>query len=170
MLSPGDVALVETIRSMNLSEDQLALLASRPGWGHLGLSRGSQHPHCFVTILLSREQTPESLYEQLLTLGLRVPTLKGALCVMEFVPHSHAHLLMDRPSGLKVSNLIRSIKRALALPRLECVDVVSSKRATDYANRVSYLHGTKVDPSKQARVSQDEEIRDAADIPHIFSL
>ena len=123
-----------------------------------------------MTILLSREKTPEALYEQVLTLSDRLVTFRDALCVMEFVPHPHVHILMDRPPGLKMSNFIRSIKRTFALPRLECIDVVSSKKVSDYTNRVSYIHGSKVDSSKMERVAQDKEIRDAAKIPHYFAL
>jgi len=170
MLSPGDEALVQTIRAMNLTEAQLSHLASMPGWGHLGISRGTEHPHLFVTILLSREKTPESLFEQVQTLTPRITTFTGGIATLEFTPHPHLHILCDRPPKHKTSNLIRSCVRALGLPRPECVDVVSSRRAQDYANRLQYVQGTKVDPIKMDRVSADRAVRDSAKIPHFFSL
>lgn len=170
VLSAADQSLVDVIASMSLTPEQLADLGSRPGWTHLGLSRGTERSHLFVTIGLDREKTPQSLYEQVLTLPDRVSTLSGATCCLEFHPHSHCHILMDRPAKLKVFNLIRSITRALKLPRASLVDVQSSRKASDYANRVSYLHGSKVDTSKMDRVAQDRAIRESANIPHYFLL
>lgn len=169
MLSVGDAALKSMLLSCYTPEE-LAVLATRDGWGHLGLSRGSEHPHLFVTINLSREKPPEALFEQVQTLTPRIVTFSGALATLEFTPHPHVHILCDRPAKFKASNLIRSLVRSLGLPRPECVDIVSSKKSSDYANRVSYLHGSKVDPLKMDRVSKDVEIRDAANIPHFFSL
>lgn len=180
MLSAGDQALVDVISSMSLSADQLACLAQKPGWEHLGLSRGSSHPHLFITLLLPRTEdgenrSPESLHRLVSNVTPRIATLVGATCVLEFTDakggfHPHCHILADKPPGFRKSNLIRSLVRACGLARPECVNILMSNKAIDYCNRLAYVHGKKADSSKTSSVLKDVEIRDAAQIPHFWNL
>ena len=170
MLSEADQALVAVIEGMGLTHEQLNKLGNTPGWTHLGIAAPLARPHLYITILLSREKEPRDLYTQILTLTPRISTLVGALCVMEFDPHSHVHILCDRPPGLRKSNLIRSITRALQLPRAECVDILMSNKAIDYHNRLQYTLGNKSDDSKATRVLADRQIREEHEIPHHFTL
>lgn len=174
MLSPGDEALVQVIDMMNLTPLQLEHLANTPGWRHLGLASSTQHSHVYCTCLLEREKSPKDLYLQVLTLTPRITTLVGALCVMEFEGtdgyHPHCHILFDKPAGFRKSNLIRSITRALKLPRPECVDILMSNKVSDYHRRRNYTLGIKADDSKAARVLNDRQIREDNEIPHSFIL
>lgn len=169
-LSDADEALREVILGMHLSDAEHQILDTKFGSPSLGLSTRSQIPHVFMTVNLDREKEPRDLYELVHTLTPRIPCLMGALACLEFVPHSHMHCLFTTPEKFRKSNFIRSIQRALQLDRPELVDIITSKKPQDFANRQKYIRGEKSTSLKLDRCAQDSQIRDAHEIPHFFEL
>lgn len=163
-------ALADNLKDWLSPEQQLAYCQRVPSMAkYLGI-QGLDHPHLFITVLLSREKPVGVLYDSVLTLTPRVADLMGGLAVIELVPHPHVHILIDRPERFKKSNLIRAIQRALKLERPELIDVQSGRSVSDYNNRKNYLEGQKSNHAKAERQEQDKLLRDTAGIPHLITL
>lgn len=127
-------------------------------------------PHLFLTIGLDREKSPDSLYQQIQALTPRVTQLIGAVGVMEFVPHPHVHILMDKPERYHKGNLIKVIARALDISRLTLIDIQIGSKGSDYRSRLEYIQGDKKDEEKVARVEADASVREAFSIPHLINF
>lgn len=132
--------------------------------------RTQDHPHLFITIGMDRETAPDSLYQQVKALTPRVTNLIGGIAVMEFIPHPHIHILVDRPERYHKGNTIKVIAKALGITRTTLIDVAIGSKASDYANREAYIRGQKVSEDKMVRVAEDRLIRENYNIPHTICL
>ncbi len=169
-LSEDINVLRRVILDMNLTDEQLNKIQSQPAWAKYQVGKSSNTSHVFMTINLPKDASPAVNYQSILSLCPRITCLMGAEAVMEFHPHPHCHILFLRPSNFRKANLIRSVVRALSLDRPELVDVLTSTKAQDYANRQAYIRGTKASSDKTERVLLDKQIRSDNEIPDLICL
>jgi len=166
-------SLAMIINEMGVADEYAAskppLIDGRSILPYLDLSTKT-HPHLFITIGLSREKEPDSLYRDVLTLTPRVTQLIRGLAVMEFIPHPHVHILVDKPAKYHKGNLIKQIARCLGITRNTLIDISIGSKDSDYQSRLSYIQGTKSEDSKMVRVEEDRQIRDNYNIPHFICL
>ncbi|AXQ66012.1 MAG: putative replication initiation protein [Circoviridae sp.] len=123
-------------------------------------------PHVFVTIGLDKKKDPPSLFRQVKGITPRVTQIIGGIGVLEFIPHPHVHILVDKPEKYHKGNLIKVLARYLGIERTTLIDIAISNKKSDYDARLAYVSGTKACGTKMERVAEDEAIRDKYNIPH----
>lgn len=153
------------------TDEQRRIIAKRFTSIAMKLNTGlSKRPHLFITIGLDREKSPRALYEQVTTLTPRVAQLNGGIAVMEFIPHSHLHILCDKPAKYHKGNTIKQLARCLGITRLTLIDIQIGSKQEDYDSRSNYIQGIKQNDLKMVRVHEDAIIRQNNNIPHIICL
>lgn len=125
-------------------------------------------PHIFVTIGLEKEKDPQALFRQVKGITPRVTQIIGGIGVLEFIPHPHVHILVDKPEKYHKGNLIKVLARYLGIKRTTLIDIAVGSKKSDYDARLAYVSGTKVCSTKTDRVAEDAQIRDKYNIPHLI--